>query len=66
MYSKILRTCNVQQMDIFHSKLVSSTLSVTNTFSLTNTLAYYEIRKLQTRNVLNSTFPWYRLYTTFW
>ncbi len=44
MYYKILQTRNVLQIDRFLGNLVSSILSVTNT------LAYYEIRTLQTRN----------------
>jgi hypothetical protein len=50
LYYKILRKCNVQEMDKFRSKLVSRILSVTNTLALTNTLAYYKIRTLRTHN----------------
>ncbi len=45
LYYKILRTRNVLQIDRFRGNLVPCILSVTNT------LAYYEIRTLQTRNI---------------
>ncbi len=50
-YYKILGTRNVLQMDRVRSKLVACILSVTDTRALTNTLAYYKIRTLQTRTV---------------
>jgi hypothetical protein len=51
LYYKTLRTRNLWQMAKFCSKLVPSLLSVPNTPAWTNTLAHYEIRKLQIRSV---------------
>jgi hypothetical protein len=51
LYFKTLRTRNAQQMDIFCCKLLSFILLITSALALTNTLVYYEIRTLQSRNV---------------
>jgi hypothetical protein len=46
------KTLNIQQMDrFFCSKLMYFILTVTSALALTNTLAYYKIRTLQSRNV---------------
>jgi hypothetical protein len=45
-YKTTLRTRNLRQMERLRSKLVSLLLAVTNALTLTNTLAYYGIRKL--------------------
>jgi hypothetical protein len=57
LHYKALRIVNVQQMYRFGSKLMSFTLSVASTLALTNTLAYYEIRTLQIRNVFTVQTP---------
>jgi len=55
--TKHYRICNLRQMAIFCSKLVSFLLVVTNTLAwtnilpCTNKLAYYGIRKLRVRSV---------------
>ncbi len=47
LYYKTLRIRNLHQMARFCSELVSLLMSVTNTITWTNALAYHGIRKLR-------------------
>jgi hypothetical protein len=51
LYYKTLRIRNLRKTVKFRSKLMLFLLSVTNTLVLTNTLAYYGIRRLRIHNV---------------
>jgi hypothetical protein len=51
LYYKTLRIRNLQQMARFRSKLVPLLMSVTNTITWTNPLAYHGIRKLRISSV---------------